>query len=466
MCGIVGMAGDIMQADRAAFHDMLMVCQVRGRDSTGAFRVGLDNEAHIAKAIGTPDILLNLRKYDKEINSFGKAFVGHCRSKTYGAANYENAHPFEQGDLTGVHNGTLRNLHKFPTSRQFGTDSEWLYWWASEEGMENVLPEVDFCGALVWWDAGDQTLNFYRNAERNLWVTYSADLKIMLWASEIWMFGAYSRSQRLWDGGPERHVYIPVEEKKIFSYKIANHGKTAKDIFTLTIKEIEQKEDRGHAGNWKGSWTGRGSNGGATTSKPEGGEVTSPFVGAQGWQQLLDEELNDPIPILGNKKGQVLLPSSPVLTSPPAGSTTTVGSDEKLLKSLRKSKDFKTPSIPSNNGKKPILSLVSQNSKNSQQESNVVTLIDSPSCSVDSMFKNQVTFRIVAGVPYISCKTTGREWTEEVFEEKTLGICCFCKQGIGDLHEVAQIFTVKTDHNEDVSFICTSCVCPKYSISR
>jgi hypothetical protein len=412
--------------------------------------------------VGTPEYLLGTKMYDHRINSWGKALIGHCRKRTLGEINYENAHPFQHGTLTGVHNGSLRGIIGMPYVKDFGTDSEWLYYMASQEGMETVLEAIDFCGALVWWDSSDDTLNFFRNDERPLYVTYSEDTKVMLWASEQGMFWPFFRDFKLWDGGEKKQLYIPVETGKIFSYKIASHGKKASDIFTMSVKPVKLKETgvRGYAGNRTAVTGVRGK-----TGVCDGGSVVPPFPRqdsrAAEFLRLVDGGLDDPLP--GElERGDPGLPLQlPALINNRGGSTTTHGSERKSSKSSSQTSDSGSDTKGSNNGRKPILSLASLPSNTSQPDNNAVTLIGCHDSSDNSIKRRGVSFRTILGTPFISCRKTNREWTEQTFEDATEGVCCHCKSPIGDLEEVHEIFIRKNKAREEhVSFVCQSCVQP------
>lgn len=463
MCGLVGMAGDVRPDHRKAFADMLLVCQVRGRDSTGAFRVGHHGATEVAKMVGTPEILLGSRTYDNRIDTFGKAYVGHCRSKTFGDVSYANAHPFKHEHITGVHNGTLRGIYGRDKANDFGTDSEWLYYTAAQEGMEDTIKSLDNDGAwaLVWWDEREKTLNFLRNDKRPLWFTFTKDLKIMLWASEIWMFGAFHRHFELWDGGEEKKVYYSLPVDQLYSYKIDAHGKTPKDVFTITsIKEVKGAEVRGYRGN---GGVGGGTNGGSVNSpfQSDGtAEARNLVMRMMGYDPAdnLDDPLDDVLP------GHRHLPRLPAPISGQGDATTTTASAGTSSKNSSNVLDFRMGKTNSPSGKRPTLSVPQQNSQTSVPEASGVPFDVSKNCTKDSGKPVRRTdFRTVAGVPYISCKTSSREWSEEEFDQITEGKCSYCKNPIGDLEEVHQIFVTKVANSkeEHVHFICTSCVTPK-----
>ena len=156
MCGIVGMAGKIDHGMQTkVFPDLLAVCQVRGRDSTGVIAVDDDMNYEYLKALGTPDYLLSQVNYPAIVERGLKtALVGHCRAKTTGAINVRNAHPFDFPDkgIIGVHNGTLRNYTALEDRLKYEVDSQVLYNSIANIGPLETFPQITGAWCCVWWD--------------------------------------------------------------------------------------------------------------------------------------------------------------------------------------------------------------------------------------------------------------------------------------------------------------------------
>jgi glutamate synthase domain-containing protein 1 len=132
------MAGDLSIKDREMFEDMLDVCQLRGRDSTGAIRVNrLGTDYTYAKRVGPPSYLKDSREYENNIRTAGTSvLIGHCRHKTVGNVDVASAHPFDIAEhgIIGVHNGTLKNYYQYP------------FWWSVKVSkwldFSNMIPTV------------------------------------------------------------------------------------------------------------------------------------------------------------------------------------------------------------------------------------------------------------------------------------------------------------------------------------
>lgn len=191
MCGLVSVFGAITVAQEKAFKNMLVFDQVRGEHSTGvAFVPKGTNSPIVTKVVGTPDQLFETRAFEKAMTGSHRALIGHNRYATVGKVNRANAHPFTCGDITGVHNGSLRNYTRLEGHGEFEVDSNVLYNHISEHGLQDAVNKVDGAMALIWWDEEAGTLSFYRNSERPLCYAMTKDLSACFLASEDWMIWA------------------------------------------------------------------------------------------------------------------------------------------------------------------------------------------------------------------------------------------------------------------------------------
>ena len=408
MCGIVGVAGKISHLEREAFKDLLLICQLRGRDATGAFSVTEANEVSIAKTLGTPDNLLDTSNYNRNIDKFqSKVLVGHCRAKTLGANTRNNAHPFQHGSITGVHNGTLQNWRSIGDAKGFEVDSDFLYHEISENGVEDVIPRVKGAYALVWWDAETTTLNFLRNDERPLWMAWSESKDCMFWASEAWMLSAVSRKIKIakFEDGTS---FRSLAEDEWWSFEV-NKG-VGSPFKASAPKKLEGNK------SVVPFTTNHGYHG---CNQVKGGSgVTSPFL----------EKLDDEIPTFGHPR--LLLPA-PRTTTPP-GTTNTGTSRRQGSNSSAKSSDSSTAPTHGLNSSRRILSLVPPSSspsplinkrKNSKSQ-------DDSCVGKGRTFKEGVSFRTISGVHYITDNKTKTEYNEHVWRVNTDGKCSWCKKDI------------------------------------
>ena len=111
-------------------------------------------------------------------------YVGHNRWATKGASDLdENAHPFKEGAVTLVHNGSLRGQWRLPDHEQFAVDSNNIAHAINEIGIDETVSKLQGAFVLVWHDQRDQTLNFIRNDERPLYLA-KLSTGTWFWASE------------------------------------------------------------------------------------------------------------------------------------------------------------------------------------------------------------------------------------------------------------------------------------------
>ncbi len=196
MCGIVGCMGNLNQPEKKAFRDMLLFDVVRGQDSTGIFGVPLtlNNPTFMRKEVGHPMNLWDMNPTDKlfdyrgVISPFCKILLGHNRAATMGEITVDNAHPFEFGDITGVHNGSLWDTYDLLGDHV--VDSKCIYDTIEQEGIDYTWERLHGAAALVWWDDGAQRLYMIRNEERPLYTQANKSRSALFWASEEWMIMA------------------------------------------------------------------------------------------------------------------------------------------------------------------------------------------------------------------------------------------------------------------------------------
>lgn len=185
MCGIVGVAGTIGEKEREVMQHLLLVDYFRGPHSTGVASVNrIDQEVKVVKKVGSPIELFDSIEFNRQMKETNNVLIGHNRWATQGSINKRNAHPFDVGNIVGVHNGTLRRQYLLPDHKDFEVDSENILHSIQKIGMPETAKKLDGAWALVWWNKEEESLTFARNNERTFNFTWSDDNKTLFWASE------------------------------------------------------------------------------------------------------------------------------------------------------------------------------------------------------------------------------------------------------------------------------------------
>lgn len=198
ICGIVGVASTEGMKNRSArlsFMRMgLDIDSWRGWESTGLALVpeaSLQPPLVYKRAINGRDFIqLNqVEKYLADIEKYSVA-IGHNRAATTGRGNIidHNAHPFQYGKITLVHNGHIRNTDELGDAQREArcqVDSAHVAFAMDALGEQEVLERVDGGFVFVWWNSENATLNIARNTERPLHMAFAEKENTFYWASEL-----------------------------------------------------------------------------------------------------------------------------------------------------------------------------------------------------------------------------------------------------------------------------------------
>jgi predicted glutamine amidotransferase len=244
MCGIFGVLGDFNYAMKDVVKELAIVTSIRGSHSSGIATVNTrTNKVNVCKAVGSPFDLFEQKSFDTVCSTvMNNVIFGHGRHATRGEINKANAHPFQHGTLTGIHNGTLDNYRELPVEPDYGTDSETLYACAAQYGMKDTLADCRGAWALMWYDSSDKTFNVVRNDQRPLWYCLSEDGRKMFIASEYWMLMAILGRNGI-------KMWFDEDKKSCFSFAKDTHYKIKSPENATTKIDIEV------TGKWEGDTT-------------------------------------------------------------------------------------------------------------------------------------------------------------------------------------------------------------------
>ena len=189
MCGLVGMIArkplGFGFKDKNIFEQLLFTDTIRGVDSTGIFGVNAHGNVIAHKTATAAPAALQTTTFKEFINSIymsQKMVFGHNRASTRGATVDENAHPFVEGNICLMHNGTL---HTHKELANTDVDSHAICHSLNERGYRETFEKVDGAFALIWYDAETKRLHMARNKERPLHMAVSQDA--FYFASELKM---------------------------------------------------------------------------------------------------------------------------------------------------------------------------------------------------------------------------------------------------------------------------------------
>lgn len=324
MCGIVGIAGSLQTHDEKTMKRLFMLDHFRGEHSTGLAAIRTDKTVHIAK-LGSHSLdLFEMPRFKAALNGFqSKAFIGHNRHATRGGVSTANAHPFQFGHITGVHNGTLdyQSAKRLADAcgEEYTVDSAQLFCAFEKLGVEETIAlctegkdSTTGAWSLVWYDSKLDTLNFLRNQHRPMWWAFNEDYNRLYWASEWPMIQAATKMSETavtLAKDKEGYDFIPTEVNVWYAFKMSDLMTSGKERPKPTAKFLRGKEatasshdpfQRTGFPRTEALNTGQGSGGttgtstttsrGTTSSAPSvielKGSIAQPFAGIIGYAKF------------------------------------------------------------------------------------------------------------------------------------------------------------------------------------
>jgi len=187
MCGIVGlMTGTYLRHHMKWLGDALYVDALRGMDSTGLAVVDKDNDVEVIKKSGSAESFLYSPSVENlmDIANHNKVMIGHNRAATRGKISTRNAHPFQVGPITLVHNGSLTSMTNLPNYNKFTVDSEAITHSIAEIGAEETIKLLNGSYTLVWYNSDTKKVYAVRNEDRPFSFASVENSNTVLFASE------------------------------------------------------------------------------------------------------------------------------------------------------------------------------------------------------------------------------------------------------------------------------------------
>jgi hypothetical protein len=224
--------------------------------------------------------------------------VGHNRWATTGASDeVKNAHPFQEGDITLVHNGTLDFDGGLLTPMELlGTevDSHAICHNLDIYDAKAVLEKLEGAFTLIWHDKRDDSLNFARNWERPLamWIPDNP-------TSTSTIYFASERKMMEWIMSRNR---IPTASGKFQDLPTGEHWKFLPGSLEPEVTDIPLN----YGGYQGGYWNGQRYNRGSTVKKTStGGNQSTTTTTTGGTYSTSGPKFGVPDPVNGwlNREG-------------------------------------------------------------------------------------------------------------------------------------------------------------------
>lgn len=211
---------------------MLYIDVERGPDSTGVFSVANDGTTDILKeAVPSFSFMEKTEVKDlmKKAYNCSTFLVGHNRKATQGSIKDENAHPFVDGNIVLVHNGSLWN-HRTVESVDVDSHAIAISLNKSENDVEGVFNKLKGPAACVWYDNTTKSLNFFRNKERPLFF-YDAGSTTYFASEWLMLYYALLKEGIKWDNDK----CTSLEVHKHIQYTKKEHGGANKNTDSVDI---------------------------------------------------------------------------------------------------------------------------------------------------------------------------------------------------------------------------------------
>lgn len=188
MCGICGAYSSILSDSEIAVSlNLLFLNTLRGRDGAGVALMTSKPKVDIMRTTSPASVMAMSPEFNAKIAKSRplRLFLGHARLPTMAKDDIKAIHPHRAKHIVGVHNGTVYSIGG-KTLDKDTSDSALLFQAIAEQGIDEVIKDVRGAYCLVWVDERERSLNFIRNGQRPLSMSFLGDKKeptTLFWSS-------------------------------------------------------------------------------------------------------------------------------------------------------------------------------------------------------------------------------------------------------------------------------------------
>lgn len=286
MCGVFGWNFSGAVPRQHGILAMALAVQNESRGNHGWGYCGFEDDGSLVMNKGVGSFTANA---PFELLSEMPMVQCHTRYSTTGSKTQENSHPFQIGNIIGVHNGIIRNCYalenKYPERKPFQVDSMHIFAHLNEEKDMN---ELDGYAAVTYMDIREA----WPTRKMRLFVFNTDDLHVAringvgtVWSSNkshlIRALRASGYSAATKDNSTTPREFILFEELKPgWDYYLtpANLFKPTRKLYKEAQRLTTSTDSHGHHENWsRGDYT--------VGSKRKGGRSGTEALGYRGGSQ-------------------------------------------------------------------------------------------------------------------------------------------------------------------------------------